>query len=99
MFRISVIDSPKQRLLVLEGNLIAPWANEVRLACEMAQMDLAGREFVIEMKDVISISQAGENVLAEAMQQGIKVRCCGMFPKLVLKQLARRARNRPEGQW
>ena len=92
MFRVSVIESRNQRRLVLEGKLIAPWADELRTACDVARSDLDGRELVVEVKNLTAINQAGENVLLELMQQGVKFRSCGVFTRHVLKVLARRAR-------
>jgi hypothetical protein len=91
MLKISVIDSPRQRRLIVEGKLIAPWAAELRNACQRASADLRGRELVIEMKDVMSISPEGENVILELISRGIRFRCSGMFTKHVLKELTRRA--------
>jgi hypothetical protein len=92
MLKISLIDSARQRRLIVEGKLIAPWAAELRSACEEAKVDLHGRELVIEMKHITTISQEGENVLLQLMTEGTRVRCCGdVFTKHVLKQLARRA--------
>jgi DNA-binding LacI/PurR family transcriptional regulator len=92
MLRISLIDRRSQRRLVLEGKLIAPWAAERRSAYERARADLQGRELVVEMKHITSISQEGENALLQLMTEGTRIRCCGdVFTKHVLKQLARRA--------
>ena len=91
MLRISLIDSTRQRRLVVEGKLIAPWANELRNACQEARADLRGRELVIEMKHVTAISQEGENVILELINGGIRFRCQGVFTKHVVKQLTRRA--------
>jgi hypothetical protein len=76
---------------VVEGKLIAPWAAELRSACEKATADLHGRELVIEMKHVTAISLEGENVILELINAGIKFRCDGVFTKHVVKQLTRRA--------
>jgi hypothetical protein len=91
MLRISIVDSPNQRRLVVEGKLIGPWAAELRSACDVARAGLDGGELVIDMNHLTAISQEGENVLLELMQRGIKFRCHGVFTKQVLKQLARRA--------
>jgi hypothetical protein len=91
MLRISFIDSPTQRRLILEGKLIAPWAAELRTACEKTRADLRGREVIIDMKHITTISQEGENVLLELINKGIKFRSRGVFTKHVLKQLTRRA--------
>ena len=90
MLKISLIDYAKQRRLIVEGKLIAPWAAELRNACQEARADLRGRELVIEMKHVTTISQEGENVILELINGGIRFRCSGVFTKHVLKELTRR---------
>jgi uncharacterized protein (UPF0218 family) len=92
MLKISVIDRRTKRRLVLEGKLVAPWLAELKSAFESASADLRGRELVVEMKHITTISQEGENVLLQLMTEGTRIRCCGdVFTKHVLKQLARRA--------
>jgi hypothetical protein len=93
MLKISLIDSARQRRLIVEGKLIAPWAGELRSACEGARADLCGRELLIELKHVTTISQEGENVILELINGGIKFRCRGVFTKHVVKQLTRRANS------
>jgi hypothetical protein len=91
MMKISLVDAPTQRRLIVEGKLITPWAVELRSACEDARVDLRGRELVVEMKHVTTISQEGENVIVELINAGVKFRCRGVFTRHVLKQLTRRA--------
>ena len=91
MLKISLIDSARRRRLVVEGKLVAPWAAELRNACQEARADLDGRELVVEMKHITTISQEGENVILELINGGIRFRCCGVFSKHVVKQLTRRA--------
>jgi anti-anti-sigma regulatory factor len=91
MLKISLVDNARQRRLIVEGKLTAPWAAELRNACQEARADLRGRELVIEMKHVTTISQEGENVILELMNRGIRFRCSGVFTKHVLKDLTRRA--------
>lgn len=95
MLMISIVDGSNQLRLVLEGKLIAPWAAELRTACDKARADLNGREFLVDMKNVTTISQEGENVLFQLLNEGVKFRCCGVFTKHVLKQLSRRTRRSP----
>ena len=91
MLKISLIDSARQRRVIVEGKLLAPWAAELRNACAEARADLLGRDLVIEMKHLTTISQEGENVILELINGGFKFRCRGVFTKHVLKQLTRRA--------
>ena len=91
MLKISLIDNARRRRLIVEGKLIAPWVAELRSACEKARADLRGRELVVEMKHITSISQEGENVILELINGQTKFRCDGVFTKHVVKELTRRA--------
>src|SRR5580704_18048850 len=91
MLKISLIDNARQRRVIVEGKLIAPWTAELRNACQEATADLRGRELVIEMKHVTTISQEGENLILELINGGIRFRCHGVFSKHVVKELIRRA--------
>ena len=93
MLKISYIDNARQRRLVVEGKLIAPWAAELKRACEEAKANLRGRELVIEMKQLTAIDLEGENVIIELIQNGIRFRCSGVFTKHMVKELTRRARR------
>ena len=91
MLKILLVDAPTQRRLIVEGKLITPWAAELRSACEDARADLGGRELVVELKHVTTISQEGEKVIVELINAGVKFRCRDVFTRHVLKQLTRRA--------
>ena len=79
----------------MEGKIIEPWAAELRPACEKAKADLGDRELVVEVKNLTSINQSGENVLLELMKEGVKFRGCGVFTKHLLKELTRRVAQQP----
>jgi hypothetical protein len=89
MLKISVVEGPRRRRLILEGKLIVPWAAELTTACEAARVNLNGRELIVDLTSLTAISPEGECVLLELMNQKIKFRC-GVFMKEVLRQLARK---------
>lgn len=93
MLKISLVENRTYCFLVLEGKLIAPWTVELRTACEKARADLRNRELVVDLKHITAISQEGENVLFELMNEHVKFRGRGVFTKQVLRQIARRARR------
>ncbi len=93
MLKISIVESRKQRRLVVEGRLVAPWSDEMKAACERAGSGLDGRELVIDLKNITTIGQQGENLLLELMKQGVKFRGCGVFTNEILKQVTRRVRR------
>lgn len=92
MLKISVVEGPRRRRLILEGKLIAPWAAELETACEAARADLHGRQLIVDLRSLMAISPEGENVLLQLMNEKIKFQC-GVFMKEVLRQLARKSRR------
>ena|SRR5215469_89531 len=93
MLKISCIENVRQRRLMVEGKLMAPWAAELKSACEEARADLRGRELVVEMKHITMISQDGEEVILGLIKSGIRFRCSGVFTRRVVKELTRHARG------
>jgi hypothetical protein len=91
MLKISILDTPNYRRLVIEGKLIAPWAAELKNEWRKATADLDGRELVVDVKGLTAVTEDGENVLLELMKEGARFRS-GVFTKQVLKRLARKIR-------
>jgi anti-anti-sigma regulatory factor len=93
MLKISIVERRKQRRLVVEGRLVAPWSDELKATCQTARSGLDGRELAIDLKNLTTISQEGENLLLELMKQGARFQGCGVFTNEILKQVARRLRR------
>jgi hypothetical protein len=93
MLKISILDSKKQRRLILEGKLIAPWTTELQRTCDEAKQSLGGREIAVELKNLTVISQEGEDLLASLMHQGTKILGGCLFATEVLRKLRGRART------
>ncbi|HEY4050262.1 MAG TPA: hypothetical protein VGM27_25645 [Acidobacteriaceae bacterium] len=87
MLKISVVEAARRRRIVVEGALVAPWADELVTACEKARADLQGRELIVDLRGVTAISRDGENVLIQLIRHKMKVQC-GIFAKELLRQLA-----------
>ncbi len=94
MLKISVVESRSERRLIVEGKLLGPWVTELETACENARADIQNRELIVDLKDVTAISEEGENVLLQLMNENVKF-CCGVFTKHVLIELDRRRRAKP----
>src|SRR2546421_9782394 len=88
MLKISIVEGRKQRWVVVEGKLVAPWSDELKTACERAGSGLNGRELVIDLKNVTTISQQGENLLLELMKRRGKSRGRGGVTEQILKKVA-----------
>ena len=63
MLKISILDTPKYRRLVIEGKLIAPWAAELENEWRKATADLNRRELVVDVKGLPHGNDAGNSDL------------------------------------
>ena len=92
MFKISIVETPTQRRLVLEGRLVSPWSEEVESVWRGVREKLQGRKLIVDLSNVTLISPDGETLLSKLMRDGARFSCGGVFTKHVLRQLARRCR-------
>ena len=88
MFKISIVDTPSQRKLMVEGRLSGPWVDELRSTWRNASRDLDGRKLVIDVSSLTVISREGEDAIFDLMKQGAKFSCGGVLTRHVLKRLA-----------
>jgi hypothetical protein len=94
MLKITVFEHTRQRRLIVEGSLTAPWAAELTSACRTARADLRDRKLIVDLRDLTAISPEGEDVLQQMMSEHIKL-LCGVYMKEVLRQLVRKTRGNP----
>jgi anti-anti-sigma regulatory factor len=95
MFKISIVDTPAQRKLVVEGKLSEAWVDELRTTWRNASRDSDGRKLLIDLSNLTVISREGEDAIFDLMKQGAKFSCAGIFTRHVLKGLARRCQCAP----
>jgi hypothetical protein len=88
MLKITIVEERRQRRLIVEGKLIAPWAAELTSAYQTAGTDLQDRELIVDLRSLTAISPEGEAVLLQLMREKVQF-LCGVYMREVLKQLAR----------
>jgi hypothetical protein len=93
MLKITVVHGRRQRRLIVEGKLIAPWTAELISAYQTARTDLQDRVLIVDLRSLTAISPEGEAVLLQLMREKAKF-LCGVYLKEVLKQLARKTGGR-----
>jgi hypothetical protein len=94
MFKISIIDTPCKRILLVEGKLIPPWTAELERAWRDANKELNGRKLAIDLSGVTTINPESEDTLFGLMKEGAKFTCGGVLTKHILKRLARRSHSK-----
>jgi hypothetical protein len=87
---ISIVEDRSECTLVFEGELISPSIVEFRNACERARADPKHRELVVQIRNLTTIRQEGENLLLDLMKEGVRFQCSGVFTRQVVRQLFRR---------
>jgi hypothetical protein len=75
MFKISIVDTPAQRRLVVEGKLSDHWVTELRTTCRSAMRDLEGCKLVIELSSLTVISREGQDAIVDLIKEGAKFSC------------------------
>ena len=61
--------------------------------CAPLMAELEGRALIIDIRDVVLISQEGENVILLLVNQGAKLRPQGVLAECVIQQLAHRSKK------
>jgi hypothetical protein len=98
MFKISTIDTPSQRTLVVEGTLIGSWVAELRSTWRSASQELGGRKLVIDLSNLTVISLEGEDAILDLMKEGAKFSRGGILTRHVVKQLTRKKQQELPGR-
>jgi hypothetical protein len=95
MLKITALNCGDQRRLVLEGALVEPWISELERSWAEAQAAGNTSKVIVDLKDVIAISERGEDLLSQMMAEGAKFQCCrGVLTKHVIQQLERKCKAR-----
>ena len=94
MFRISTIDTQRERRLVVEGTLVRPWIEELRKTWIDAGSLPAAQKIVIDLTNVTVISREGKDAIFDLMKEGAKFSCGGVLTRHLLKELAHKCHTR-----
>lgn len=95
MLKITAFDNDQRRTLVLEGQLIDAWVDELERNWTEARMSIGAQSIVVDLRDVTAISERGENALFRMMADGAQIQCRrGVLNKHVVQQLKQRCKAR-----
>ena len=84
MLKITVVEDPRRRRIIVEGKLIAPWAAELTKAYQTARTDLQDRDLIVDLRSLTAISPEGEGILLQLIREKVKF-LCGVYTKEVLR--------------
>jgi hypothetical protein len=90
MLKITTVKTDRRYRIVVEGDLISPDVEELKREWNEARVSAGGVTLIVDLRNVITMSQEGKDFLLEMMSQGVKFICGGVHNRHVLRQLARK---------
>ena len=73
-----------------------PWTIELKKTWAAAIDTLPqGRQLLVDLNNVTTISKDGEDVLSQLMQEGAKFSCVGVLTRYLVQQLALKCQGKP----
>src|SRR5689334_15386803 len=93
MLKITLIETPEEQKLVLEGRLMAPDLSELKTAWEGAHTKGEIRRRVVDLRNTTFIDPSGEQVLIAMKRQGAKFVACGVSTTHQLRRLGIRCQG------
>jgi hypothetical protein len=90
MFKVTTITNQTQRILVLEGSLVAPWPSNLKGKWDEERRTHEGARFVVDLTKLAIVSQHGENILFQMFTDGARLVGNSLLARVVIQQVERR---------
>jgi hypothetical protein len=87
MLKITVIDTPSEQKVVLEGKLAKPDLSVLESAWERACGELGNRNCIIDLTNATSIDPEAEGILLDMKRHCARFVACGISTRHQLEQL------------
>lgn len=87
MLRTIITEAPSEQTWTLQGRLCGPWAADLQQKWEETRSTRLGRSCVVDLEDVISVDQTGENALLEMATEGARLTTSRAYMKYILESL------------
>jgi anti-anti-sigma regulatory factor len=87
MLKITIIDTPAEQKLVLEGRLMEPDISELESAWENERGARGTRRCVVDLRNATFIDQSAERILLDMQRERAQFIACGVFNKHRLERL------------
>jgi hypothetical protein len=87
MLKITIIDTPREQRLVLEGRLATPGLAELEATWQRARTRLGTRRCMVDLRNTTFIDESAERILLEMQGEGAQFMAYGVFTKHRMQQL------------
>ncbi len=93
MLKITILDTPAEQKLVLEGRLMEPDISELESAWQNARGARGTRRCVVDLRNATFIDESGERILLDMQGEGAQFIACGVFTKHRLERVGIKCRR------
>ena len=87
MLRITVLDTPENVILKLEGALSGSWVCELEHAWRDSRASFSDRKLMVDLGSVDKVDHAGKYLLALLLERGVRLVATGLVMKEVVEAL------------
>jgi anti-anti-sigma regulatory factor len=87
MLRITITDTAREELWILQGRLVGPWVKELKASWKKARRTAQGRRRIVNLDDVTFIDKSGERMLRRMANQGAQCVASDVYVRHVLDRL------------
>jgi anti-anti-sigma regulatory factor len=84
MLRTTITDALSDQKWILQGHLRGPWANDLRERWNETRGTRAGRNCIVDLEDVISVDETGEDTLLQMATEGAHLTATRAYMKHIL---------------
>ncbi|HVR22186.1 MAG TPA: hypothetical protein VMU26_02595 [Candidatus Polarisedimenticolia bacterium] len=93
MLRIAIRSTPEQDTWILEGRLAGQMVDELTSSWRRRRDERRGRKSVVDLVDVTSVDERGEQALMAMMTDGAEFVVRGVYTKSLLQSLSERCKR------
>ncbi|HET7441531.1 MAG TPA: hypothetical protein VFJ47_09530 [Terriglobales bacterium] len=87
MLRITIREQADSTAICLEGRLVGPWVEELKLCWQRTLAQSAGKKLRAELDAVTFVDAAGKQLLREMHQSGAELKGRGVLTSYWLNQI------------
>jgi hypothetical protein len=91
MLKITITDTATEQRWTLQGRLVAPWVDELKMSWKSACRTIQGRRCIVNLDEVTFIDKRGERILRSMSSKGAQLVASDVYVNHVLDRLKRKS--------
>ena len=87
MLKITITNTSTEERWILQGRLVAPWVNQLKVTWRKAHRTALARRCIVNLDEVTFIDKCGERILRSMSNQGAQFVASDVYVKHVLDRI------------